>query len=260
MGHGSGGASYCHDFWISRKPLLPISKDVVSEIYECDFQMLHLLSEIHTFLELVRRTFQSRIENPIGHVFISYALEPSGGLSIYYSRHERIMIKFLDRFCGHRSNGNSCDICSLKQISNRLHRVLNHEETVSNKIFMELGLKYLVLSYETQVYYQLGSHQNQNLLPRLMSRLSHCMLDPRADHTVLLDYYPRLSVAFNACLDDLSLTKHVFSSTRNSISWMPSEHDSQKIEFTQHRVSFSVSFFWESCYDKGLSAAQSALT
>ena len=76
MGHGSGGASQRHDFWISRRPIMPASATLVSEMYESDFTAVNAVAEYHTFLEVIRRTFQSRIDNPIGKTFVAYPLEP----------------------------------------------------------------------------------------------------------------------------------------------------------------------------------------
>ena len=78
MGYGSGGLSLHFAYSLQQNFRLPIQKRTASDIYEGDFAHLVLLSRGYTLLEMLRRTFVSRISNPISKTFIGYELEPLG--------------------------------------------------------------------------------------------------------------------------------------------------------------------------------------
>lgn len=123
-----------------------------------------------------------------------------------------------DNFCGHRPNGNDCSICSLKGIANQLNLALKQPEKIGHNQFLRLALLYLVFSFENHVYYHLSDFTGINLFPRFMSRLGQCVLDPRCDHDILLEFHPRLVESYRRTLDTLKLSEHTFSSDDNSIS------------------------------------------
>ena len=147
-------------------------------------------------------------------------------------------------------------ICELKQISQRLNRVFGQFETITDDIFLRLSMQYLVLSLESQVYYHIGDYRQTNWVPALMSRLARVILGPNCDHAVLLDFHPRLTQAYSSCLHDLKCTEHTFSSDDNRIEIeFHRTCSTRATKFTFH-ISFVVAIFWESCYDRGLSAAR----
>ena len=78
MGPGSGGTAMAYHICIHQSSPLPIRLKEVSDIYDCSFQFMCSISRGHTLLEMVRRTFQSRLVNPISQTFIGYPLEPPG--------------------------------------------------------------------------------------------------------------------------------------------------------------------------------------
>ena len=78
IGAGSGGIGTAADLTVVQTPDVPIRKHGVSDIYDYSFQFVCSVSRGHTLLEMVRRTFQSRLTNPVSRVFIGYPLEPPG--------------------------------------------------------------------------------------------------------------------------------------------------------------------------------------
>ena len=78
IGHGSGGLSMGYQHAVGYKFDLPVSLETVSDIYESNFQFLVTLNRGHALLVMLRRTFTSRIPNPVSRLFIGYPLEPSG--------------------------------------------------------------------------------------------------------------------------------------------------------------------------------------
>ena len=114
-----------------------------------------------------------------------------------------LVLPFIDGFCGHRPNGNICDVCQMKTLSRRLTRVLNYEENLSDRAFLEHALQYLLKTLEIKVYYHLGEHIQYDLLPRLLRRLGKCILDPKCDHQILLKYHPLLMQHYTASLKTL---------------------------------------------------------
>ena len=161
----------------------------------------------------------------------------------------------LDGFCGHRPNGNECNVCDMRLLSHRITRVLKHEQIVTNQAFLDMSLKYLLYTVETQVYYHLGDHIQYDFLPRLLERLGKCLVDPQCDHQTLLKYHPALTRHYRRCLQDLSLTEHIFSADSNFLRITKSSCDS-RIERLQLGTSFSVSLYWENPYQKSLAAAR----
>ena len=162
---------------------------------------------------------------------------------------------FQDGFCGHRPNGNHCDVCDLKLIAHRLTDMLTHEEVVTRTRFLKTALRYILLSLKLQVYFHLGSHIQYDFLPRLLDRLCESILHPQCDPEILLDFYPDFDRFYRACLRDLSLTDHAFSTDENKIA-SHIDAESLKINFLKSKISFSVSLFWEDSYDKSLAAAK----
>ena len=82
FGRGTGGVANHFQFLVKQEPDLPIAKKGVSDIYDYSFQFLCSIARGHTLIDMIRRTFQSRINNPISRVFIGYPLEPSGRVFI----------------------------------------------------------------------------------------------------------------------------------------------------------------------------------
>ena len=78
MGAGSGGATNQYSYLVFRKPQLPIKQATINEMYEGDFQVIKTVCQVDMYLEIIRRTFQARLVNPISRLFISYPMEPSG--------------------------------------------------------------------------------------------------------------------------------------------------------------------------------------
>ena len=124
--------------------------------------------------------------------------------------------------------------------------------TMNNNSFLKLALQYLVLSFESQVYYHLSDFTNINRLPQLMSFLGEAILDVQCDHDILLEYHPRLISAYQACLTALRCQEHVFSSDGNELLISPSH---QCVNQLTTEIDLVVSLFWESPYDRGLAAA-----
>lgn len=83
MGYGSGGLSLHYEYRIQQAFSLPIQKETVSDIYEGNFTHLLLISRGYILLEMLRRTFVSRLSNPVSKKFIGYAMEPLGSGCIY---------------------------------------------------------------------------------------------------------------------------------------------------------------------------------
>jgi len=81
LGPGSGGIAMAHHVDIQQTSALPVRMKEVSDIYDCNFQFMCTLARGHTLIEMIRRTFQSRIPNPISRVFIGYPLENPGMIS-----------------------------------------------------------------------------------------------------------------------------------------------------------------------------------
>ena len=78
MSPGSGGIAMAYHICIKQSSQLPVRLKEVSDIYDCNFQFMCSISRGHALLEMMRRTFQSRIPNPISQLFIGYPLEPLG--------------------------------------------------------------------------------------------------------------------------------------------------------------------------------------
>ena len=83
MGHGSGGLSLRYHYQIQHEFELPIKRTVLSDMFESEFQFLLTISRSHAFLEALRRTFVSRLPNPISRTFIGYAMEPPGAVTFH---------------------------------------------------------------------------------------------------------------------------------------------------------------------------------
>lgn len=160
-----------------------------------------------------------------------------------------------DGFCGHRPNGNHCDVCDLKLLAHRLTGILTREMVVDNTKFLKTALRYISLSLKLQVYIHLGSHLQYDFLPRLLSRLCESVLDPRCDHEILLEFYPSFNQFYRVCLQDLSLTDHIFSSDGNQLA-VQFTPETDRISLLSSDISFSVSLFWENSYAKSVAAAR----
>ena len=146
-------------------------------------------------------------------------------------------------------------MCDLKLIAHRLTNILTHDEVVNRSQFLKTALRYILLSLKIQVYFHLGSHIQYDFLPRLLNRTCESILHPQCDHEILLDFYPEFDRFYRACLCDLSLTDHVFSTDENRLcSHLDTE--SSKLISLQSNISFSVSLFWENSYEKSLIAAR----
>ena len=78
LAYGTGGIALAHSVLIVQNSTLPVRLREMSDIYDCNFQFMCSISRGHTLLEMIRRTFQSRIPNPLSRVFIGYPLEPLG--------------------------------------------------------------------------------------------------------------------------------------------------------------------------------------
>ena len=78
VGHGTGGLGRKFQYSILRRPSLPVLQTTASDMFEGDYQVCVTLSKGEALMEVIRRTFQSRIENEIGTLFIAYPLEPEG--------------------------------------------------------------------------------------------------------------------------------------------------------------------------------------
>jgi len=138
-------------------------------------------------------------------------------------------------------------------VSYELNRVLHFSGSIGDRDFLHKALQYLVLSLENQVYYHLADYTNTNLLPRLISRLGRSILSSDCDHELLLEYHPRFVQAYQQCLRDLHCEEHSFSSDDNSLKVAP---NLQTVTQMTTQLDFVVSLFWESPYERGLSAAQ----
>ena len=108
---------------------------------------------------------------------------------------------------------------------------------------------------ECQVYYHIGDYRQTNWVPKLMRRLAQVILSPSCDHSVLLDYHPRLVHSYQKCLQDLKCTEHTFSSDGNVIGVRVHEIRKRRVTYFEFRISFMVAIFWESGYHRGLAAA-----
>ena len=159
-----------------------------------------------------------------------------------------------DKFCGHRPNGNSCDICYLKKLANNLHRVLSQEETITNQWFFHLMVQYILASFRCQTYYHIGPFAQVNMFPRLFHRMSLCILDPTCDLEILLSAYQMIISSYNDCLRAISCSEHVFSSDENSLSYVPSDAHN-RFAYVKTQVSYVIGFYWEDSYNKVLKAA-----
>ena len=80
---GSGGIGTAADLLVVQTPDVPIRRQGVSDIYDYSFQFVCSIVRGHTLLEMVRRTFQSRLTNPVNRIFIGYPLEPPGNSSSF---------------------------------------------------------------------------------------------------------------------------------------------------------------------------------
>ena len=78
MEHGVGGSVIRMDFTIYRCPSQPMSKSAMSDAFEGDFQFMSVMARLQTFMNVLWRTFHSRIANPISQHFIGYWMEPMG--------------------------------------------------------------------------------------------------------------------------------------------------------------------------------------
>ena len=84
FGRGSGGVANHFNFEVSHHPELPVAKQGISDVYDYSFQFLCSIARGHTLIDMIRRTFQSRIDNPISKLFIGYPLEPAGWFQIFH--------------------------------------------------------------------------------------------------------------------------------------------------------------------------------
>ena len=82
FGRGSGGVANRFNFEVCHRPELPVSKQGVSDGYDYSFQFLCSIARGHTLVDMIRRTFQSRIDNPISKLFVGYPMEPAGWFQI----------------------------------------------------------------------------------------------------------------------------------------------------------------------------------
>lgn len=164
------------------------------------------------------------------------------------------MIFQKDKFCGHRPNGNSCDVCYLKKLANQLNRVLAYEESVTNQWFFHLMVQYLLASFRCQTYFHIGPYPSINSFPRLFHRMSLCILDPACDLEILLSAYHMIIASYTDCLKDLSLSEHVFSSDDNALYYLPAA-EVGKFSHVKTRFSFVIGLYWEDAYNKVLKAA-----
>ena len=78
LGYGTGGLSLGYHFAVAYQFQLPVRLTTVSDIHEANFQLLLSLCRGHSLLEMLRRTFSSRLANPISRTFIGYYQEPLG--------------------------------------------------------------------------------------------------------------------------------------------------------------------------------------
>ena len=129
----------------------------------------------------------------------------------------------------------------------RLTRILTHEIQVSDRDFLEISMQYLLLTLEHQVYYHLGDHLQYDLLPNFITRLGHCILDPKCDHLILLQYHPVLVQAYFRCLESLSVSNGV------EIKFFQTTSRLRQLRLT---FSYAVSLFWEPNFDRDLSLAR----
>ena len=151
-------------------------------------------------------------------------------------------------------------MCDLKHISQRLNRVFTQFDVVSDETFLQLAMQYLVITLECQVYYHLGDYSQTNWIPRLMNRLARIILEPYCDHSVLLEMHPRLVRGYTECLEALKCHEHTFSSDGNQIKVQPYSGDEKHVKRFEFHLSYVVAIFWESCYARGLDAAQKSFT
>ena len=125
---------------------------------------------------------------------------------------------------------------------------------MSNTHFLKVALRYLLLTFEQQIYYHLGDHFQYDFLPRFFRRLGLCLLETNADHQILLQYYPAVIQSYLRCIKTLSLHEHIFSADSNQIKvdWYPNTIRCRQLSIS---TSFVVSLLWESSYDRSLSYA-----
>ena len=140
----------------------------------------------------------------------------------------------------------------LKNISNKLEDIIGQRKTVSKNEYLRLAMKYLVLTFELQVYYHLSECINLNRVPRFTTLLGEAILDTDCDHDILLEFHPRLITAYRTCLSDLKCQEHIFSSDGNEIHVSP---NSVCITQLVTEIGLVVSLFWENSYPRGLAAA-----
>ena len=78
FGYGAGGLSLGYQFDVLYQFQLPVLLSTASDIHEANFQLLLSLCRSHSLLEMLRRTFSSRLANPISRTFVGYSQEPIG--------------------------------------------------------------------------------------------------------------------------------------------------------------------------------------
>ena len=94
----------------------------------------------------------------------------------------------------------------------------------------------------------------------MMTRLARIILEPFCDHSVLLEMHPRLVQGYQECLSDLKCVEHTFSSDENQIKIQTFPTDEYHVTSFKFVLSFVVSIFWESGYERGLEAARKSFT